>query len=244
VALFDRPPKTVYNLNSISPEPLSAEEFKVIEALSVDDFISEKEGFVTVTSIVKVQDAEKDVVKEAFKNIDNSIVIDRQGMNEDLLGNFKKEFNQLIVYCLGIVVVLLLLFYRNWKVTLATVVPIVLTWFVTVGLMGLFGLEFNIFNVIISTFIFGLGVDYSIFITNGLLQQANTAENTLKTHKTSILLSVITTLLGVGVLIFAKHPALYSMSAVTIIGIFSAMLIAFTIQPLLFKVLIFKRKKE
>ena len=87
-----------------------------------------------------------------------------------------------------------------------------------------------------------LGIDYSIFITNGLLHQTKTKTDLL-THKMSVILSVITTVLGVGVLIFAKHPALHSLAVISIIGIGSAMLIAFTIQPLLFNFLILRTEK-
>ena len=38
-----------------------------------------------------------------------------------------------------------------------------LSWYVLQGLMALLGLEFNLINIVISTFIFGIGVDYSIF---------------------------------------------------------------------------------
>lgn len=110
--------------------------------------------------------------------------------------------------------------------------------------MGLFHIEFNIFNIIISTFIFGLGIDYGIFITNGLLHEYRTGESSLATHKTSILLSVITTILGVGVLIFAKHPALYSISLVCVIGLLSAIFISFTFQPLLFELFIGNSSKR
>ena len=113
-----------------------------------------------------------------------------------------------------------------------------LTWLLTIGIMGLFHIEFNIFNIIISTFIFGLGIDYSIFITNGLLHEYKTGEKALQTYKTSIILSVVTTVLGVGVLIFAKHPALYTISLVSLIGILSAVIISFTLQPLVFKLFI------
>jgi len=172
------------------------------------------------------------------------VLIDRQELNEDLLGNLKDEFNSLIVYSLCAVVLLLVLFYRNWRLTLVTAIPILLSWFITIGVMGVFKFDFNIFNVIISTFIFGLGVDYSIFITNGLLRENTTNSNAFMTHKTSIILSVLTTMLGVGVLVFAKHPALYSLAVVSIIGIGTTMLVAFICQPILFKVLVKDRATQ
>jgi hypothetical protein len=165
-------------------------------------------------------------------------------MNETFLGNLKNDFNTLIKYSLIAVLLILLVFYRSLSLTLVTSIPIFLTWVLTIGVMGLFGVKFNIFNIIISTFIFGLGVDYSIFITNGLLTEYRTGEKTLPTHKTSIILSVITTILGVGVLIFAKHPALYSISLVSIIGILSAIFVSFTIQPILFTLFIGSKTKR
>ena len=125
-------------------------------------------------------------------------------MNETFLGTLKNDFNRLVLYSSIVVFLLLLFFYKSLSLTLVTVIPIALTWLLTIGTMGFFGIEFNIFNIIISTFIFGLGIDYCIFITNGLLQEHRTGEKALPTHKTSIILSVITTILGVGVLIFCK----------------------------------------
>lgn len=224
--------------------PLEKEDFETLNTMPLNDFIAEKDGFYTITSLVKVEDNQIAFVKNTFKNAQNSMVIDRQNINETLLGHLKSDFNNLIGYCFMVVLLLLLLFYRNWKLTLVTVVPIMITWFITIGIMGLFHMEFNIFSILISTFIFGLGVDYSIFMTNGLQNHNEHDPHTLNTYKTSVLLSVITTILGIGVLILAKHPALYSISIVSIIGILSAMLIAFTIQPLLYKLLIFDKTQQ
>ncbi|MBT6689394.1 MAG: MMPL family transporter [Flavobacteriaceae bacterium] len=231
-----------YSLLNTSFNPLKSKDFQAIKTFTVDDYITTKDNFTTITTLVKVN--EKRHIMDAFKNQYQTLVIDRQQMNETFLGNLKNDFNSLIGYSLIVVLIVLLLFYKSISLTLVTSIPICITWLLTIGLMGLFNLEFNIFNIIISTFIFGLGIDYSIFITNGLLHQHRTGENVLSTHKTSILLSVITTILGIGVLIFAKHPALYSISLVCIIGILSAVFVAFTIQPLLFKLFIGTHSKR
>ena len=233
-----------YSFLSNDFKSLSSDDFKNITSFSIDDYITTKNNLTTVTSLVKVSDSNSEEIYNAFKDKEQTFVIDRQHTNEIFLGNLKTDFNKLIGYSLVVVLVLLLLYYKSFSLTLVTSIPIFLTWLLTIGAMGLFHIEFNIFNIIISTFIFGLGIDYSIFMTNGLLKEYRTGEITLATHKTSIILSVITTILGIGVLIFAKHPALHSISLVSIIGILSAMIIAFTIQPFLFKLFIgsnFKR---
>ena len=219
-------------------ETLKPEDYQQIPSILLEDYITTEADFTTITSLVKLDDENASEIKKAFKEIPNTLVIDRQEMNETFLGNLKNDFNSLIGYCLLAVLFILFLFFRSFALTLVTAVPIFLTWFLTLGIMGLFHIQFNIFNIIISTFIFGLGIDYSIFMTKGLLKELRTGEKVMATHKTSIMLSVLTTSLGVGVLVFAKHPALYSISIVSIIGIFSAMITAFTVQPLLFKLFI------
>ncbi|MGY0391048.1 1-acyl-sn-glycerol-3-phosphate acyltransferase [Bizionia sp. KMM 8389] len=222
-------------------KPLNLEEFENLKTVSTDDYISEIPNFSTVTSLVKLKDQQAETLLKSFENQPQTLVIDRKQMNETFLGGLKNDFNRLVGFSLIIVLILLLIFYRSFSLTLVTALPIALTWLLTIGVMGLLDIEFNIFNIIISTFIFGLGIDYSIFITNGLLHELKTGQPALATHKTSIILSVITTILGVGVLIFAKHPALFSISLVSILGIVSALCISFVLQPLFFKFFIGSR---
>ncbi|MCJ7465186.1 MAG: MMPL family transporter [Maribacter sp.] len=218
--------------------PIELNAFNDLNVLNIEDYIASEDDFTTVTTLIKVDSVKVPEVRETFENAKNSLLIDRQGMNETFLGHLKNDFNRLIGFSVVAVLLLLLIFYRSLSLTIVTSIPIFLTWFITIGIMGFLRIEFNIFNIIISTFIFGLGVDYSIFVTNGLLHEYRIEEHTLTTHKTSIILSVITTILGLGVLIFAKHPALYTISLVSLIGIFSAAFVAFTMQPLLFRLFI------
>lgn len=213
-------------------------DYNNLNTIDIADYVAAESDFATVTTLVKLDEKLLQDFVSQFENMPHVVLIDRKGMNETFLGNLKNDFNQLVIYSLVVVLVVLLLFYKSFSITLVTGLPIVITWFLTIGLMGLFHMEFNIFNIIISTFIFGLGVDYSIFITNGLLHEYRTGEKVLATPKMSIVLSVLTTILGVGVLIFAKHPALYTIAWVCVVGILCAMVISFTIQPVLFRVFI------
>ena len=233
-----------YTLLAKDFTPLEIDRLNEIKSFSVDDYLVNDENGYTATSLVKVDSSSMAIIREQFAQTPNTLLIDRQQVNETFLGNLKNDFNQLLGYSLIVVLLILFIFYRSFVLTMITAIPIFLTWFLTVGIMGLLHLEFNIFNIIICSFIFGLGVDYSIFITNGLLKEYRTGEKALTTHKTSIILSVITTIAGVGVLIFAKHPVLYTISAVSLIGILCAALTAFIVQPLLFRLFIGGRTKR
>jgi len=225
--------------------PLTPEDFSSLQAVQTDEFIQVgATGLITVSSLVKVLPENVREVKQTLAKETDGLVIDRQDVNETFLGTLKDNFNRLIGFSLIAVIAILWFFYRRLVLVGITLLPIAITWGLTVGLMGIFTIDFNIFNVIISTFIFGLGVDYSIFITNGLRKEYTYGRRELPTYKTSILLSVITTVLALGVLIFAKHPALRSISWVSIIGVVSAALVSFVLQPLLFGLFITGRTKK
>ncbi|MFS4466557.1 1-acyl-sn-glycerol-3-phosphate acyltransferase [Maribacter sp. 2210JD10-5] len=226
-------------------QPITLSAYDSVPSLSVNDYIvTDEKGSTTVTSLVKIEASQLETIKEHFKTMPNTLFINRKQVNESFLGTLRNDFNSLLLYSLITVILILFVFYRSVSLTLVTGIPIMLTWFLTVGIMGLLGMEFNIFNIIICSFIFGLGVDYSIFITNGLLTEYRTGEKILPTHKTSIILSVITTIAGVGVMVFAKHPVLSTIAKVSLIGIFSAAFVAFTFQPLLFRLFIGSSKKR
>ncbi len=107
--------------------------------------------------------------------------------------------------------------------------------------MVIFGIGFNIVNIIISALIFGLGDDYSLYIMDGLLQEYKTGKKILSSYKTSIFLSAITTIVGLGVLVFAKHPALKSIAFISIVGICCVVIMAQILIPFLFNILVRNR---
>lgn len=223
---------------------LSIADFNQISALATADFISEKDGFYTISTLVKLEESNRDAFLEQINKLENVISIDRKQLNETYLGQLKSDFNNLIDYSVIAVVLILWFFFRRFEWVLFSMTPIALTGLVTAGLMGLFNIEFNIFSAIVCTLVFGHGVDFSIFMTSALQKEYTTGKNELQTYRTSILLAVLTTVLAIGALIFAKHPALLSIASVSLIGVFSAVIITFVFYPLLFKILVINRVKK
>lgn len=236
--------KDFYHLLNKDFKNLQLNDYQNTTNLYLNDFISISEDFATVTTTVNLGDVPSQEFTAQFDHLDHMLIIDRERINEGFLGNLKNDFNQLIGFSILAVFMILLIAYQNLEISLLTLFPIGITWIIALGIMGAFGIEFNILNIIISTFVFGLGLDYSIFITNACLKEYQTGKSELTTYQTSILISVITTLLGIGALIFAKHPALRSVSSVSIIGVLSAVLVAFVIQVWLFNILFINRRKK
>ncbi len=110
----------------------------------------------------------------------------------------------------------------------------VISWIWILGIAAILDIKFNFVNVVITTFIFGLGDDFSIFVTDGLLNKYKTGKDTLKSYQSAIILSALTTIVGTGVLIFAKHPAIHSIALISVLGIVCILFISFIFQPVLF----------
>src|SRR5690606_33958047 len=230
-----------YALLKERPKALGWRDFQLQRALGVSDFVAERNGFFTISTLVKLNDAKREPFLRVMEKNADVLVVDRQNMNETFLGQLRDDFNRLVSYSFFAVLFILWVFFRRFELVLLSAIPIGLTGLVTAGLMGLFGLEFNIFSAIVCTLVFGHGVDFSIFMTAALQRQYTTGKEELQTYRTSILLAVLTTVLAIGALIFAKHPALISISSVSLIGVFSAILITFVFYPILFRFFISNR---
>lgn len=209
-----------------------------------DQFITSKDSFYTVSTLVKVHPKQKQFFIQDYHTAEKNVLIDRKQLSETYLGAMVSDFNRLINYSSIAIIIILWIFFRRVELVLVSLLPIIVTALVTAGLMGLFKIEFNIFSSIVCTLIFGHGVDFSIFMTSALQRQYTTGINETKSYKISILLAVTTTLLAIGSLIFAQHPALKSIASIAIIGVSVAALVTFVLYPPVFRFLFFNRPRK
>jgi predicted RND superfamily exporter protein len=158
--------------------------------------------FYTVSNVVKVDEKKRDAFIKDVEKKHDALAIDRQQMNENFLGLLKNDFNTLINYSLLAIILTIIVFFRNFELTVLTMFPIVLTGVVTAGILYFLGLELNIFSTVVCTLVFGVGDDFSIFLTQAMQKEHTTGKNELPTYRTSIILAVFTTILSIGSLIF------------------------------------------
>ena len=166
---------------------------------------------------------------------------DIESLNSSLANSLSDNFNYIGWSCSLIVFFFLWFSFRRIELAIISFVPMAISWVWILGLMAILGIKFNIVNVILATFIFGQGDDYTIFMTEGCIYEHKTGKPILASYKHSILLSAIIMFIGIGTLIVAKHPALHSLAEITIVGMSSVVFMSWLIPPLLFK-LIYKRR--
>lgn len=200
--------------------------------------VDRQAGTYRVIDIVR---AKKTDVASLEKEIDSilpegSFCFDTDNMNSMLARTLTDNFNYVGWVCAAIVFLFLWFSFGNIRLAILSFLPMAISWIWILGIMGLLGIQFNIVNVILATFIFGQGDDYTIFMTEGCIQEHIYGKPVLASHKRSIALSAMIMFIGIGSLIFASHPALRSLADVTIVGMFSVVLMAYVIPPFFLKV--------
>ena len=169
----------------------------------------------------------------------NLLVMNTSYYTQDTLSALNSDFNVLQWMSMAFVfLVLHVSFHFRLRNTLLGFAPILLSWVVVLGAMAIFDMQFNLINIIISTFIFGIGVDYSIFVMNALITDKENAaggSEMLRLHKTAIIFSAVILIVTVASMLFAKHPAIQSVGFATLVGMVSAVVLSYVCQPAIFK---------
>ena len=174
---------------------------------------------------------------DAVAQIPGLLVLDTYYYTTDTLMQMNDDFNVLQwVSMLFVFIVLLFSFRFNLRNTLLGFLPILLSWLIVLGTMVIFDMRFNLINIIISTFIFGIGVDYSIFVMNGLTR-SDEDSRLLGYHKTAIFFSAIILIVTVSSMLFAGHPAIRSVGFSTLVGLVSAIVLSYVVQPAIYRLI-------
>ena len=189
-----------------------------------------------------IRSSESDYIRicDAIASNPNLLVLDTYYYTTDTLLQMSSDFDVLQwLFMLFVFVVLLFSFHFNIRNTLLGFMPILLSWLIVLGAMVLADVRFNLISIIISTFIFGIGVDYSIFVMDGL---TGTDTRKLSYHKTAILLSAVTLIVTVSSMLIAQHPAIKSVGFSTLVGMLAAVVLSYVLQPAVYRWL--NRKKK
>ncbi|MCF0168249.1 MAG: 1-acyl-sn-glycerol-3-phosphate acyltransferase, partial [Bacteroidales bacterium] len=226
-------------------EPQNYEHFAAGLENLVSPYIYEDGGEIMVYDFLDIKKVAVESVEAEIDNISPKNIFSFADVNfsERMANAISEDFDFVLYVCGLIVLVFLFLSFSSIEMTIASFLPLIIAWIWILSIMGIFGMSFNIVNVILATFIFGMGDDYSIFVTEGKMFEYRTGRKMLPQFKNSIILSSTIMFIAIGMLIFAKHPAMHSLAQVTIIGMFTVVVMAYVFPPAIFEVLVRKGGK-
>ncbi len=198
------------------------------------NMIEYTDGKYMVFTPVNLQLKNKKEVCDEVTKIPHLVVIDPYYYTSNMVKLIHDDFSTTLLISSLFVLIVLLISYKSIILALIAFLPMALSWYIVLGVMGIFNMQFNLINIVITTFIFGIGVDYSIFVMDGLLSEFRIRKNVLVFHKTAILFSAFVLIVSVASLMFATHPAVRSIGVSTLIGMSTAVIISYSLEPFLF----------
>jgi hypothetical protein len=131
--------------------------------------------------------------------------------------------------------VLLFIFFADWRLTLISLLPMIFAFVCTLGSVRLMGRSLDIPVLMLAIIVLGLGIDYSLFIVRSYQRYQTGTHPNFSLIRMSVLMASMSTLIGFGVLCRAEHTLLQSAGLSSMLGIGFSLLGAFLILPPLLK---------
>jgi SAM-dependent methyltransferase len=152
------------------------------------------------------------------------------------LGEFlKKIFFEIAFIVSAGLILIIFVFFMDWRLSLAVLSPVVFALVATLGTLKMIGHPLDIPGIMLWIVIMGMGIDYSIYYTCTYQRHPEDRAPAMRTIRLSMGLAACTTLIGFGVLTLARHPLLASIGLVSLFGIGYSLAGAYLILPFLLK---------
>lgn len=193
----------------------------------VDSLIIRSPGVVRVLTMVPDTPQVVAALSEDIKTLAGIRLVSQSRFGDSVGRAIIHDFSRYLTLTSILVLALLVAVFRNPRRIMLSLVPVITGVVCMLGIMGMLGIEFNIFNIAATILIIGLCVDYGIFMV------CRITEGSDRTTNRSVLVSGLTTLAGLGALALAKHPSMYSIGITVLLGIGTGIPAALLVIPAL-----------
>jgi len=148
----------------------------------------------------------------------------------------KDSYVQAAWYSLGAISLLVLIHFRSITCLILSLLPVGVGTIWMVGFMGWFGVSFNPANIMTLPLVIGIGVTSGIHILNRFAEERKPSILAKSTGK-AVFVSALTTIVGFGSLMLAKHQGIASLGCVMAVGTTTCMVAALTFLPAILNLL-------
>jgi len=190
-------------------------------------FVQEKQDGYQILSFFPDKKEHADAMAALSARYPGTFLVSGKAMSKSISDFTAKELKFLVPIAFMLNVGITFWFFKNVKETLIALVPLVTGIVWLMGLMSLLNLPLNVVNILAAIITCGVIVDYGIGMTYE-------CQYDLKIGTViAVSLSAVTTIIGAGVLLFAKHPALFSTAVAMVICLLAGYLSSITVVPAL-----------
>ncbi len=139
----------------------------------------------------------------------------------DALYLMRRESALAFLIMLFVVYLVLLWDFQNSRRAMIVVTPILIGFILTLGVMALFGVKLNIFNLVVFPILIGIADDSSLHLYHRMVHNAGREPvgKIVRQTGNSIILATLTTMIGFGSFLTADHRGLQSIGVIALIGL-------------------------
>ncbi|MBT4157940.1 MAG: MMPL family transporter [Planctomycetaceae bacterium] len=148
----------------------------------------------------------------------------------------KRSYEQAALYSLIVIIAILWIDFRSLTHSLLAALPLAAGMALTLGLMGLLGIDLNPANLIGIPLILGIAVDYGVHIVHDALERPGKYSISASTAN-AVLVDALTTILGFGALMVASHRGLESLGRLLTLGVTMCTLTSLVLLPAILGIL-------
>ena len=147
-----------------------------------------------------------------------------------------------LILSLLIVIILLSLMFKNYKIGIIGAIPITITALISFGIMGFLDIPLNTTTALLSSIAIGIGIDYAVhFIEQYRLNAKKSDNKLLVAQKTmahagrAISFNALIVIAGFLVLLFSVFPPNRELGALVSLNMFTSLIGTVTIMLVLLK---------
>jgi predicted RND superfamily exporter protein len=177
----------------------------------------------------ETRDAAVAAVREALRDVPGATLTGLSVLNHDTEATVRRDLPRLVAVSVALVVVYLLLHFRNAVDGLLSVLPALFGLACLLAFMRLSGQRLNMINLIAFPLLIGIDVDYGVFVVaaarrrelRGLTVAQAVAR--LAPPMGAVIMCAATTFIGFGSLAFTAVPAARSLGIAVAVGVASCL---------------------
>ncbi len=161
-------------------------------------------------------------------------------LNFEFTRGIREAYAKAGLYAVLGIVALTLLAFRAVGPTLVAFSPLAVGTLWALGFMGLFGVKFNVANLIVIPLIIAPAVESGIMIVQRYREESRRAETPLPLPKSTgraVAFSALSTIVGFGSLMISRHAGIFSIGLILAVGVSAVLLASFTVLPSLLALL-------
>lgn len=194
-----------------------------------EQFVVKKQDGYQLLSFFPDEDRYRQALASVSARYPGTFVVSQSAFSHSLSRAVTSELIFLSAIAGVFILVTARLLLRNTPLTVLVMVPVFTGLLVILGIMSLLGLALNTPSILAAMVVTGIVSDYGIFMVYSYRYELKVGA------RASVSLAALTTLLGAGVLVFARHPVLFSIGVTMLAGVLAGYLSSLLIVPSLYR---------